>query len=138
MAKPDMPPTRKSMRLRLGELNIEYKSLSSEANAGNTAALARRSEISRDLRALSETLHLREPDVAVTVPRSASGHPFRIGGEVFYPGVRTVKRSVAQYLLWLIDVNRQNELNRLRSNGTEVDLGTIGDKARMGLEDREL
>lgn len=134
----DVPKTtRKVMRARIHELNWEYKSLQAEATSGNSAALTRRSEIARDLRALSETLFLKEPDVEVRVPRSATGHPFRIGDQTFWPGTHTVKKSVAQYLLWMIDQNRINELNRMRQNGETVDLGAIGDKARMG-EEREL
>lgn len=122
-------PSKAVMRAKIDELNTEYRMLGSEANAGNGAALNRRSEIAKELRALSETLHLREPDVEVTVPRSATGHPFRIGEMEFHPGTHTVKASVAQHLLWAIDRNRTDELNRLRQNGHEVDLGAIGGRA---------
>lgn len=122
-------PKRKELVKRLRELNEEYRVLTSEANAGNSAALNRRSEIGKELRALSLTLHLREPDVEVQVPRSVTGHAFRVGDATFHPGRHTVKASVAQYLLWLIYKNREDELNRLRQNGETVDLGAIGDKA---------
>ena len=124
-------PSKKAMRAKLSELNEEYRVLGPEANAGNSAALNRRSEIARELRALSETLYLREPDVDVQVPRSATGHPFRLGDKEFPPGRHTVKASTAQYLLWLIYKNREDELNRLRQNGETVDLGAIGEKASM-------
>lgn len=129
-------PSKKALNSKLRELNEEYRALGSEASAGNSAALNRRSEIARELRALSETLYLREADVDVMVPRSATGHPFTLGETVFYPGKHTVKASVAQYLLWLIHVNREAELNRLRQNGQTVDLGAIGEKATMS--DREV
>jgi hypothetical protein len=122
-------PSKRVMRAKIDELNIEYRELGSEANAGNGAALQRRSEISKELRALSETLHLREPDVEVQVPRSSTGHVFRVGDREFPPGRYIVKASVAQVLLEMIDRNRETELNRLRQNGQEVDLGSIGDKA---------
>lgn len=129
-------PTKKAMKAKLSELNEEYRLLGSEASSGNAAALTRRSEIARELRALSETLYLREPDVDVQVPRSATGHPFRLGEMEFRPGLHTVKASTAQYLLWLIYKNREDELNRLRQNGETVDLGAIGEKASMS--DRSL
>jgi hypothetical protein len=129
-------PSRKKLQAKLRELNEEYRLLGSEASAGNSAALNRRSELARELRALSETLYLREPDVDVDVPRSATGHPFRLGDLEFRPGRHKVKASTAQYLLWLIYKNREDELNRLRQNGETVDLGAIGEKASMS--DREL
>jgi len=129
--------TRKALRAKLTELNEEYRYLGPEAVSGNSAALQRRSEISRELKGVADALFAREADVEVTVPRSATGHPFRIGDRKFPPGVYKVKGSVAQYLMWLIGVNRTNEVNRLRQNGEQVDLGAIGDKARQ-LDEREL
>ena len=125
--KPSM--SRRQMKARIHELNTEYRELAMEARDGQSGAVARRSEISRELRALSTTLYLTEKDVDVTVPRSVTGHPFRIGDAEFWPGRHTVKTSVAQVLLKMIHDNREAELNRLRSNGEEVDLGAIGDKA---------
>lgn len=124
------PSTRSLIRQKI-QLEEEYRFLTSEANTGNSAALHRRSEIARELRALSDTLLAREPDVEVRVPRSVTGHPFRVGERVFLPGTHTAKASVVQYLLWLIDRDRENELNRLRANGEQVDLGVIGEKARQ-------
>lgn len=132
IGKAKIPVTSKrKLRAELHELNIEYRDLAAEAGLGNAAALSRRGEITRRLRILSAELTAREPDVEVTVPRSSTGHPFRIGPSDFWPGVRTMKSSIAQYLMWLIDQDRTNEMNRMRQNGREFDLGTIGDKAKM-------
>jgi hypothetical protein len=81
------------------------------------------------LRNLSEQLHLREPDITIQVPRSVTGHPFRINEATFWPGSHTVKKSVAQVLLAMIDEQRRVEAGRLQQNGNEIDLGTIGQKA---------
>lgn len=124
-------PSKKQLQRKLAELNEEYRMIAAESNAGNSAALQRRSEIAKELRAISTTLYLREPDVDVQVPRSVTGHPFRIGDTDFHPGRHTVKASTAQMLLWMIYKNREDELNRLRQNGETVDLGAIGDKAQM-------
>ena len=124
-------PSRKELQRRMKELNEEYRFIAAEANSGSTAAQARRTEIAKELRAISETLFLREPDVDVQVPRSVTGHPFRLGEHEFHPGRHRVKASQAQYLLWLIDKNRQDELNRLRSNGEEVNLGSVGERAQQ-------
>ena len=123
--------SRREMLGKIDELNQEYRDLGLEARAGNGAAQARQSEIARELRALSTTLYLREPEVEVKVVRSPTGHPYRIGDQVFLPGTHTVKKSIAQYLLWMMDRNQTNEVNRLRSNGEEVDLGSVGGRATM-------
>jgi hypothetical protein len=123
--------TRRAMLGKIDELNSEYRDLGLEARAGNGAAQSRQSEIARELRALSTTLYLREPEVEVRVVRSPTGHPYRIGDQVFLPGLHTVKKSIAQYLLWMMDRNQTNEINRLRSNGEEVDLGSVGGRATM-------
>jgi hypothetical protein len=121
--------TRKELTLQRDELNEEYRNLGMEAREGNVAAQTRRSEIARELRRVSKELHEREPVVTVNVPRSTTGHPFRVGEATFWPGHHAVKKSVAHHLMEMIDKNREAELNRLRANGAEVDLGTIGDKA---------
>lgn len=125
------PMSRKKLQRRLAEVTEEYRMIGPEANAGNSAALNRRSELSREMRSLSDQLHLGEEDVEVQVPRSTTGHPFRINDREFRPGRHNVKASVAQVLLEMIDKNRESELNRLRQNGETVDLGAIGDKASM-------
>jgi len=124
--------SRKALRTELHECNLEYRELGPEAALGNAAALTRRSEIARRLRVVSAALTEREPDVIVQVPRSSTGHPFRIGPHEFWAGEHTMKKSVAQYLLWLVDQDRTNEVNRMKQNGREFDLGTIGQKAKMG------
>jgi hypothetical protein len=123
--------SRREALAKIEELNQEYRDLGIEARSGNTAAATRQSEIARELRGLSTMLFLREPEVEVKVPRSATGHPFRIADQVFTPGTYTIKKSVAQYLLWMIDRSQTNEINRLKSNGGDVDLGAVGQRATM-------
>lgn len=127
----EAPMSKKKMQRKLAELNEEYRFLGSESASGSGAALQRRSDISKELRALSAALYEMEEDVTVNVPRSTTGHPFRINDKEFRPGRHTMKASTAQVLLEMIDKNRENELNRLRQNGETVDLGAIGDKAAM-------
>lgn len=134
--KVEKKETRKELQAKLTDLNEEYRQLGPEAIAGSGGAIQRRGEISRELRKVSTQLYVKEPDVEVTLPRSATGHPFRINEKVFFAGKYTVKKSEAQYLLWMVDRNREDELNRLRANGEHVDLGAIGDKAKQ-LDDRE-
>jgi hypothetical protein len=76
-------------------------------------------------------LDAREPLVEVRVPPSVTGEPFVIGELQFNPGVHHVRSGVAVYLLWLIDQNQRVEMNRLKQNGRNIDLGTIGSRARM-------
>lgn len=137
-SSPDRP-TKKKLREELAELNEEYRFLGAEAAAGSGAASARRAEIARELRSLSLQLHLREPEVTVQVPRTVTGHPIRVGEAVFFKGEYKVKASVAQHIMHMIDRDRENELNRLRSNGEEINLRPIGDQAAMsGSNEREL
>lgn len=131
-------PTRRQLRAKLAELTEEYRMLGGEASAGSGAALQRRMELAREMRSTSELLFLREPDVEVTVPRSTTGHPFVINEKKYHPGKYVVKASVAQTLLHMIDQNRKVELDRLRQNGTEIDLGTIGEKAKYAEINREI
>jgi len=96
-----------------------------------TAAMNRRVELTRLMRAVQDIVDLREPLVEVTVPASVTGEPFVIGPAIFPPGVYNIRASVAQYLLWMIAENQRIEMNRLKSNGRTIDLGTIGSRARM-------
>jgi len=121
--------TRRELMTKRDELNEEYRYLGMESREGNVSAQTRRSEIARELRQISAEITSREPTVSIQVPRSTTGHPFRIGERAFFPGRHEVKKSVAQHLMEMIDKNREAELNRLRANGSEVDLGNIGDKA---------
>lgn len=135
----DQPrPTKKALREQLAELTEEYRFLGAEAAAGSGAATAQRAEIAKKLRQISTQLHEREPVVEVNVPRSVTGHPFRVGEAVFAKGIHRVKASVAQHITHMIDKDRENELNRLRQNGEEIPLGNIGDRASMAPGEREL
>lgn len=95
------------------------------------AAVLRRVELTRMMRAVQDVKDAREPIVEVTVPRSVTGEPFTLGPKQFHPGVYHVRASVAQYLLWMIGENQRIELNRLKQNGRTIDLGLIGTRARM-------
>lgn len=130
--------TRKALQAKLADLNEEYRQLGPEAIAGSSGAIQRRGEISRELRGISEQLHQREPDVTVIIPRSATGHPFKVGEAIFHgPGTYTVKKSVAQYLLWMVDKNREDEVNRMKSNGETFRLRAVGDQASQVDEGRD-
>lgn len=128
-------PSEKKLRRRLAELTDEYRWLAPQTDG---VSIARRGEIAREMKATSDTLHGMEPDVTIQVSRSVTGHPFTIGTKVFYPGSHTVKASVASQLLYMMDQNRQVEMRRLQQNGFEVDLGLIGDKAKMAEINREI
>lgn len=97
----------------------------------STAAMNRRVALTRLMRGCQDVIDAREPIVEVTVPRSVTGEPFQIGPAIFHPGMHRVRSSVAHYLLWLIAENQRIEMNRLKSNGRNIDLGTIGSRARM-------
>lgn len=97
----------------------------------STAAMNRRVQLNRLMRGCQDVMDAREPIVEVTVPRSVTGEPFQVGPATFYPGMHRVRSSVAHYLLWMIAENQRIEMNRLKSNGRNIDLGTIGSRARM-------
>jgi hypothetical protein len=42
-----------------------------------------------------------------------------------------VRKSVAEYLLWLIGENQRIELQRTQSKNRNLNLGHIGERARM-------
>ena len=106
----------------------EFRMLASEEG---TAAVTRRVELRRLMRSVQDVLDAREDIVEITVPRSVTGEPFQIGQRQFNPGIYHVRTSVAQYLLWMIDKNQRVEMDRLKSNGREINLGLIGGRARM-------
>jgi len=122
----DLPDRQLRKKLRL--YSEEYQILAPDQSQ---AAMNRRVELTRLLRATQDVLDAREPLVEVTVPASVTGEPFVIGPKTFPPGTYTVRSSIAQYLLWMIHENQRVELNRLKSNGRTIDLGTIGSRARM-------
>ena len=101
------------------------------ASDPSPAALTRRVQLTRLMRGIQDVLDAREPLVEVRVPPSVTGEPFVIGELQFNPGVHHVRSGVAVYLLWLIDQNQRVEMNRLKQNGRNIDLGTIGSRARM-------
>ena len=121
----------KRLRIKLATLTEEYRFLAPEANAGHGPALQRRHEIARLQKMISQIQFLRQPDVEITVSRSATGHAFTIGERKFPPGIYVVKSSVAQQLLWMMDANRRQEMARLQQNGHDIDLTGMSTRARM-------
>jgi hypothetical protein len=113
---------------KLKHYTEEWQMLATDQSA---AAVTRRVELARLMFQIRDVQQLREPLVEVTVPASVTGEPFCIGPNTFHPGVHRVRASVAQYLLWLIGENQRIELNRLKSNGRTIDLGFIGNRARL-------
>lgn len=118
----------KALRKKLRLYTEEFHMVAAEEG---TAAMTRRVELRRLMRGVQDVLDAREPIVEVQVPASVTGEPFQLGEKIFPPGLHHVRASIAHYLLWLIDKNRQVEIDRLKSNGRTIDLGTIGSKARM-------
>jgi hypothetical protein len=95
------------------------------------AGLNRRVELARLMRQVQDVLDLREPLVEIHVPASVTGEPFTIGPSQFYPGFHRVRKSVAEYLLWMIAENQRIELQRTQSKNRNINLGLIGERARM-------
>jgi hypothetical protein len=118
----------RALKKKLRLYTEEFHLLAADSSA---AAMNRRLELTRLLRGVQDVLDAREELVEITVPRSVTGEPFQIGPATFPPGVHRVRASVARYLLWLIGENQRIEMNRLKSNGREINLGTIGSRARM-------
>jgi hypothetical protein len=118
----------KKLRRKLAEYTEEYQFLSPDISH---AAVARRIELWRLQRVLQDILDAREEIVEVTVPRSPMGHPYVVGPRSFEPGVYKLRASVASYLLWLIGESQRVELQRLQQNSKNIDLGTIGERAKQ-------
>lgn len=124
----------KGLLKRMARHAEEFQMLSGDPSQ---AAVLRRVELTRAMRAVQDVRDAREPIVEVTVPRSVTGEPFTLGPKQFYPGVHHVRASIAQYLLWMIGENQRIELNRLKQNGRTIDLGLIGTRARMAAISRD-
>lgn len=118
----------KKLRRKLAAYTEEYQFLSSDTSP---AAIGRRVTLYRLQRVLQDLLDAREEIVQVTVPRSPMGHPYVVGPSKFEPGVYKVRAGVASYLLWLIGESQRVELARLQQNSKNIDLGTIGDRAKQ-------
>jgi len=101
------------------------------------AAMTRRVELTRLMRGVQDVRDAREPLIEVRVPRSVTGEPFQVGPRTFPPGQHTVRASVAQYLLWMIAENQRIEMKRLEQHGREIDLGSIGGRARSATISRD-
>ena|SRR5262245_10755341 len=101
------------------------------------AALTRRVELARLMRQVRDVLDLREPLVEVHVPTSVTGEPFIVGPASFYPGFHRIRKSVAEYLLWMIAENQRIELQRTHSTKRNLNLGLIGERARLARISRD-
>jgi hypothetical protein len=88
-------------------------------------------ELARLMRQIQDVLDLREPFVEVQVPPSVTGEPFIVGPKQFPPGFYRIRRSVAEYLLWMISENQRIEMQRTKAINRNINLGTIGERARM-------
>jgi hypothetical protein len=116
------------LRRKLKDYTEEWAMLSNDASQ---AALTRRVELARLMRQVRDVLDLREPLVEVQVPASVTGEPFTIGPSAFGPGMHRVRKSVAEYLLWMIAENQRIELQRTQARNRNIILGSPGERARM-------
>lgn len=118
----------KALVRKLARYSEEFQLLSGDPSQ---AAVIRRVELTRLMRAVQDVRMAREPIIEITVPRSVTGEPFTLGPVKYWPGVHRVPASTASYLLWMISENQRVELNRLKSNGRTIDLGVVGQRARL-------
>ena len=116
---------------RVEELNEEYRWTAQE---DSQAALTRKIELRRELRALTDYLASKEPLVDITLPQpmgSKGRSIYRIGDQAYLSGTVRVPKSVAQVLLHMVDQSRRASLALMTQNGHEINLGEIGQRARM-------
>lgn len=125
------PLTELSDRALLKKLLRYTEEFQMLAGDPSQAAVVRRVELTRLMRSVQAVRDAREPLVEVQVPRSVTGESFVLGPKSYPPGRYIVRASEAQYLLWLISENQRIEMNRLQQNGRNIDLGTIGSRARL-------
>lgn len=118
----------KKARRQLDALNTEWRQYTGD---DSPFAKAKRIELRGEMEKLSRFISATEPRVTVQIPRSITGEPFRINDIEFHPGAHVVGESTARQLIYMIDRNRQAELDLMKQNGRQVDLGTIGERARM-------
>lgn len=116
------------LRRKLKRYTEEWSQLATEPSQ---AALSRRVELARLQRQIQDVLDLREPLIEIHVPASVTGEPFIIGPASFHPGFHRVRKSVAEYLLWMIAENQRIELQRTQSKNRNINLGLIGERARL-------
>ena len=132
--EPSRPPVLSDQDIaeRMHRLNMEYQDYRGDTSG---AALARRSEITHELRTLRKLKIAKEPKVVVQVPRSPTGHPIQLGPKTFFPGAHTVTLSEAEELSWIIDQQQQAELRRMQQNGRTIDLSDPHARVRALLAD---
>jgi len=126
------PAKRAALDAEMKKLTEEYRWLGPDAAAGHGPAIARRHELAKELKRVSSTLHRMEPDVEVDLPVSpfGRGHAYQVGTKKFLPGRYTVKASVAQHLMFMVSAAQRQDQALLRQNGYDVELKTIGERAR--------
>jgi hypothetical protein len=136
------PVDLKALRAEIAELGEEWRDLYREDSSN-----PRCRELRRLLNLKSRLLLKSEPKVQVDVPWPVTGRAFIVGGTEFPAGRYVIPASVAEYLTWLIDQDRVEEL-RIKYPNThprrmdpkrgdilnlgmpEVFLGNIGDIAQ--------
>jgi hypothetical protein len=95
------------------------------------AAVQERAALRAKLKRVThEEIHPNEEWVRVQVPLQADRNPYRINEEVFFGSVE-VPACQARELLYMIQQNRQMEIDRMRENGREVITGAVADRAQM-------
>src|SRR5262245_57356258 len=122
------------LRRKLKSYTEEWQMLAPDQSQ---AALTRRVELARLMRQVQDVLDLREPLVEVQVPASVTGEPFIIGPAAFHPGFHRIRKSVAEYLLWLIAEHQRIELQRTQAKNRNINLGLIGERARLARISRD-
>lgn len=133
-AATDKPATFDSVHERLRAIAAEYLNLTGDRTG---AAITRRHQLIMDGRVLKQWLRDHEELVDITIPKTVLGFPLRINKQEYNPGRHRVRASVASQLLFMIDQDRRGEIKRMQDNGRNVDLGEIGQKARMAAIQRE-
>lgn len=124
----------KKLKRKLHDYTEEWSLIATDTSQ---AGLNRRVELARLMRQVADVLALREPLVEVHVPASVTGEPFTVGPTQFYPGFHRVHKSVAEYLLWMIAENQRIELQRTQSKNRNINLGLIGERARLARISRD-
>lgn len=134
MAKKSLMDGEKPLSVRkaqreVEELNEEYRDLCGQEES--TPTLTRKGEIRRRQRALTDHILAKSEHVTIDVPADSVNGFFTIGDRQYPPGRHTVPATVAQVLLHMISENRLREMDLIKQNGRTIDLGDVGERARM-------
>ena len=124
-------PTMAEVRTKYNALNQDYRDLRGD---DSPAAVTRRLQIKGQIRTLQKWIAEHEERVQIVLPKPArgAGEPYEVNGRYYYAGVPyVVSSSIAQHLLHMASEDREKEIALMKQNGREINLGTIGDQARM-------